>query len=53
MVAGRFIVRDRRIVTVDVEAVYARARGAAEALWSADGADAGPAPPLGAPTGLC
>jgi putative selenium metabolism protein SsnA len=33
MVAGRFIVRDRRIVTVDVEEVYRRARGTAKALW--------------------
>jgi cytosine/adenosine deaminase-related metal-dependent hydrolase len=33
MVAGRFIVRDRRVTTVDVGAVYARARAAAAALW--------------------
>ena len=33
MVAGRFVLRDRRIVGVDEEAVFARARRAAEALW--------------------
>jgi len=33
MVAGRFVLRDRRIVHVDEEAVFARARRAAEALW--------------------
>ncbi|HSD66488.1 MAG TPA: amidohydrolase family protein [Vicinamibacteria bacterium] len=33
MVAGRFVLRDRRIVTVDEGAVLARARKAAERLW--------------------
>jgi len=33
MVAGRFVLRDRRIVSVDEEAVLARARGAAMRLW--------------------
>lgn len=33
MVAGRFIVRDRRVATLDVEELYARARGTAKALW--------------------
>ena len=34
MVAGRFVVRDRRLVTVDAGAVFARAREAAPRLWS-------------------
>jgi putative selenium metabolism protein SsnA len=34
MVAGRFVLRDRRIVHVNEEAVFARARRAAEALWA-------------------
>jgi putative selenium metabolism protein SsnA len=33
MVAGRWIVRDRRVVNVDVRAAYARARAAAARLW--------------------
>jgi putative selenium metabolism protein SsnA len=33
LVAGRFVVRDRRLVTVDREAVLARCRVAAESLW--------------------
>ena len=33
MVAGRWVVRDRRLVNVDVEAAYARAREAAPRLW--------------------
>jgi putative selenium metabolism protein SsnA len=33
MVAGRWIVRDRRLVNVDVRAVSARAREAARRLW--------------------
>jgi putative selenium metabolism protein SsnA len=33
MVAGRFVLRDRRITAVDETAVLARARRAAEALW--------------------
>jgi hypothetical protein len=34
MVAGRWIVRDRRPVTVDAAAVASRARDQAVALWS-------------------
>ncbi|HXB54313.1 MAG TPA: amidohydrolase family protein [Vicinamibacteria bacterium] len=33
LVRGRWVVRDRRLVTVDADAVFARARAAAEALW--------------------
>ena len=33
MVSGRFVLRDRRITTVDEVAVFARARRGAEALW--------------------
>ena len=33
MVAGRFVLRDRRITTVDEASVLARARAAAAALW--------------------
>jgi cytosine/adenosine deaminase-related metal-dependent hydrolase len=33
MVAGRWIVRDGRVVTVDVPRAFARARAAAEGLW--------------------
>jgi putative selenium metabolism protein SsnA len=33
MVAGRFVLRDRRIATVDEDAIFARARAAAAALW--------------------
>jgi putative selenium metabolism protein SsnA len=33
MVAGRWIVKDRRLTAVDARAVLARARTAAEALW--------------------
>jgi putative selenium metabolism protein SsnA len=33
MVAGRFVLRDRRVTTVDEAAVFARARPAAAALW--------------------
>jgi putative selenium metabolism protein SsnA len=33
MVAGRFVLRDRRIVTVDAAAVLARARAVAARLW--------------------
>jgi putative selenium metabolism protein SsnA len=33
MVAGRFVLRDRRVVTVDEEVVLGRARGAATRLW--------------------
>ena len=33
MVAGRFVLRDRRLTTVDEAAVLARARAAASALW--------------------
>jgi hypothetical protein len=34
MVAGRFVLRDRRITTVDEAAVHARARSAVERLWA-------------------
>jgi cytosine/adenosine deaminase-related metal-dependent hydrolase len=33
MVAGRFVLRDRRLTTVDEAAVFASARTAAERLW--------------------
>jgi putative selenium metabolism protein SsnA len=33
LVAGRWVVRDRRVATVDQDAVFARARAAAEGLW--------------------
>jgi putative selenium metabolism protein SsnA len=33
MVSGRFVLRDRRVATVDEDAVLARARRAAEELW--------------------
>jgi putative selenium metabolism protein SsnA len=33
LVAGRWVVRDRRLLGVDVPAVFARARRASEALW--------------------
>jgi putative selenium metabolism protein SsnA len=33
LVAGRWVVRDRRLVGVEVPAVYARARSEAERLW--------------------
>jgi putative selenium metabolism protein SsnA len=33
MVAGRFVLRDRRVTTVDEAAVFARAHAAAAALW--------------------
>ncbi len=33
MVAGRFVLRDRRVTNVDEAAVLARARAAATALW--------------------
>jgi putative selenium metabolism protein SsnA len=33
MVAGRWVVRGRRLLNVDAGAVYARARAAAQALW--------------------
>jgi hypothetical protein len=33
MVAGRFVLRDRRVTTVDEAAVFASARGAAGRLW--------------------
>jgi hypothetical protein len=33
MVGGRWVVRDRRLVTVDAPALLARARTAAAALW--------------------
>ena len=33
MVAGRFVLRDRRVVGVDEDLVFTRARRAAEALW--------------------
>jgi putative selenium metabolism protein SsnA len=33
MVAGRFVVRERQVQTVDAAAAYARAREAARALW--------------------
>jgi cytosine/adenosine deaminase-related metal-dependent hydrolase len=33
MVAGRFVLRDRRLTTVDEVAVFVGARRAAEALW--------------------
>jgi cytosine/adenosine deaminase-related metal-dependent hydrolase len=33
MVAGRFVLRDRRIVTLDEEQVLARARAVAASLW--------------------
>jgi hypothetical protein len=33
MVAGRFVLRDRRIVTVDEAAVLASSRAAARGLW--------------------
>lgn len=34
MVAGRWIVRDRRVLTVDAGAAFARARDAAQRLWT-------------------
>jgi putative selenium metabolism protein SsnA len=34
MVAGRFVVRDRRVTGVDTAAVFARARDLAPALWA-------------------
>jgi len=34
MVAGRFVLRDRRVTTMDEAAVLARARAAAERLWA-------------------
>jgi len=34
MVAGRFVLRDRRVTTVDEAAVAARARAAAEGVWA-------------------
>jgi hypothetical protein len=33
MVAGRFVLRDRRLVGVDEDALFAAARTAAEGLW--------------------
>jgi cytosine/adenosine deaminase-related metal-dependent hydrolase len=33
MVAGRWIVRERRLLTVEVASAFARARRAAERLW--------------------
>jgi cytosine/adenosine deaminase-related metal-dependent hydrolase len=33
MVAGRFVLRDRRVVAVDEAAVLARARAVAERVW--------------------
>jgi hypothetical protein len=33
MVEGRWVVRDRKLVTVDGEAAFARAREAAPGLW--------------------
>ena len=33
MVAGRFVVRDRAIVTVDEAGILAQARAAAARLW--------------------
>jgi cytosine/adenosine deaminase-related metal-dependent hydrolase len=33
MVAGRFVLRDRRVTNVDEAAIFARARAAAAALW--------------------
>ena len=33
MVAGRFVLRDRRITSVDETAILARARAAAGRLW--------------------
>ena len=33
MVAGRWILEDRRVVGVDVEAVYERARRVADRVW--------------------
>ncbi len=33
LVAGRWVVRDRRLANVDAEGVFARARSAAAALW--------------------
>ena len=33
MVAGRFVVRERRVATVDAAAAFARAREAARGLW--------------------
>lgn len=33
LVAGRWVVRDRRLMGIDADAVRARARGAAAALW--------------------
>ena len=33
MVAGKWVVQDRRVTTADVPAVLARARPAAERLW--------------------
>jgi cytosine/adenosine deaminase-related metal-dependent hydrolase len=34
MVAGRFVLRDRRLTTVDEASVFARARRAAATLWT-------------------
>ena len=34
MVAGRWLMKDRRLLTVDEQAVFARARKAAAALWA-------------------
>ena len=34
MVAGRFVLRDRRLTTVDEASVFARARRAAARLWA-------------------
>jgi hypothetical protein len=33
MVAGRFVLRDRRITTVDEPRILSRARAVAAALW--------------------
>jgi hypothetical protein len=33
MVAGRFVLRDRRLTNGDEEAICTRARAAAERLW--------------------
>jgi cytosine/adenosine deaminase-related metal-dependent hydrolase len=33
MVAGRWLVRERRVVSLDAAAAFARARAAAPAIW--------------------
>jgi putative selenium metabolism protein SsnA len=47
MVAGRFVLRDRRLTTVDEASVFARARRAAATLWTRMGRRAGRRTPMG------